>query len=177
MKRKLFDMASELGSKAGVALSSAATKANAFVQEHRPDEEQRDHAMAWVKKAATDTAVEATRMGKEVMSSDLVKDAAKGAAAGAVLAVPVPFVGPAVGAMVGASFGVYTNLTRPPSSAGKPANELVQTQSHVAPAAPVAPVKDVYAELLKLDDLLKKGILTPAEFEAQKAKVLGGLIT
>ena len=38
----------------------------------------------------------------------------------------------------------------------------------------VAPSKDVYAELLKLDDLLKKGILTQEEFDAQKKKVLAG---
>jgi hypothetical protein len=32
--------------------------------------------------------------------------------------------------------------------------------------------KDVYAELVKLDDLHKKGILTDAEFESQKKKLL-----
>jgi hypothetical protein len=32
--------------------------------------------------------------------------------------------------------------------------------------------KDIYIELLKLDDLRKKGILTEAEFEAQKSKLL-----
>ncbi len=34
--------------------------------------------------------------------------------------------------------------------------------------------KDVYAELIKLDDLLKRGILTQAEFDAQKKKLLEG---
>lgn len=34
--------------------------------------------------------------------------------------------------------------------------------------------KDVYAELIKLDDLHKRGILTQAEFEAQKRKLLEG---
>ena len=34
--------------------------------------------------------------------------------------------------------------------------------------------KDVYAELVKLDDLRKRGILTAAEFEAQKQKLLNG---
>lgn len=33
--------------------------------------------------------------------------------------------------------------------------------------------KDTYAELLRLDDLRKRGILTDAEFEAQKKKLLG----
>lgn len=34
--------------------------------------------------------------------------------------------------------------------------------------------KDVYTELLKLDDLRKRGIITEAEFEAQKKKLLQG---
>ena len=34
--------------------------------------------------------------------------------------------------------------------------------------------KDVYTELIKLDDLRKKGIITDAEFEAQKKKLLNG---
>ena len=34
--------------------------------------------------------------------------------------------------------------------------------------------KDVYAELLKLDDLRKRGILSEAKFDAQKKKLLSG---
>lgn len=34
--------------------------------------------------------------------------------------------------------------------------------------------RDVYTELLKLDDLKKKGIITDAEFETQKQKILSG---
>lgn len=34
--------------------------------------------------------------------------------------------------------------------------------------------KDVYGELIKLDDLRKKGIITDSEFEAQKKKLLSG---
>ena len=34
--------------------------------------------------------------------------------------------------------------------------------------------KDVYAELIRLDDLRKRGILTDAEFEVQKKKLLEG---
>lgn len=33
---------------------------------------------------------------------------------------------------------------------------------------------DIYAELIKLDDLRKKGIITDTEFDAQKKKILGG---
>ena len=35
-----------------------------------------------------------------------------------------------------------------------------------------SPSSDLYAELIKLDDLRKRGILTEAEFEAQKKKLL-----
>lgn len=41
------------------------------------------------------------------------------------------------------------------------------------PAAPAAP-KDVYSELLKLDSLRKQGIITDAEFQTQKTKLLNG---
>jgi hypothetical protein len=174
MKSKLFDLASQLGSKAGEALSSATAKASTFVQEHKPDEQQIDQAKAWVKRAATDTAVGATRMGKEVMRSDLAKDAAKGAVVGAANAVPLPIVGPAISAVVGAGIGVYANLTRTAPTIPKSADALAPQHSQTDQVAPTSPVKDVYAELLKLDDLLKKGILTQAEFDSQKAKVLDG---
>lgn len=36
-----------------------------------------------------------------------------------------------------------------------------------------APPKDMYAELIKLDDLHKRGIITDAEFEVQKKALLG----
>ena len=174
MKNRFLDQASQWGNKASDALSSAASKAGAFVQEHKPDDQEIAQAKAWVKNAAAVTAEEATRVGKEAMKSDMAKDMAKGAAAGAVIAVPVPFVGPAVGAVVGAGFGVFANLTRsntvvpqylPPSTAVPQPTTVIEV---------VAPSKDVYAELRKLDDLLKKGILTQEEFDAQKKKVLAG---
>ena len=42
-----------------------------------------------------------------------------------------------------------------------------------APAAPAAPAKDVTAELQKLADLHKSGVLTDEEFSAAKKKLLG----
>jgi len=42
-----------------------------------------------------------------------------------------------------------------------------------APMAPVAPPKDVTAELQKLADLHKSGVLTDEEFTAAKKKLLG----
>ena len=60
-------------------------------------------------------------------------------------------------------------LTRQPdilveSTNRSTADVNVRTQS--------SPSSDLYAELIKLDDLRKRGILTEAEFEAQKKKLL-----
>ena len=41
-------------------------------------------------------------------------------------------------------------------------------------AAAAAPAPDLYAQLQQLGDLKAQGILTDAEFEAQKAKLLAG---
>ncbi|MDB5956727.1 SHOCT domain-containing protein, partial [Ramlibacter sp.] len=38
----------------------------------------------------------------------------------------------------------------------------------------LAQVKDLYSEMLKLDDLRKRGLLTDAEFNAEKARLLPG---
>lgn len=42
-----------------------------------------------------------------------------------------------------------------------------------APAAPAAPPVDVISQLKQLGELKEQGILTEAEFAAQKAKLLG----
>lgn len=59
--------------------------------------------------------------------------------------------------------------------------DMVIENRNQAPAVVVNPPakestqsKDVYAELIKLDDLRKRGILTDSEFEAQKRKLLQG---
>lgn len=53
---------------------------------------------------------------------------------------------------------------------------VIETRQYTAPAPqapqPVAPVKDLHAEILKLDELRAKGLLTDAEFDAQKRKLL-----
>ena len=46
-------------------------------------------------------------------------------------------------------------------------------QPQYAAPAPAAPEEDLYEQLAKLGDLRDKGILTEAEFEVQKARVLG----
>lgn len=120
-------------------------------------------AVEWTKNTASTAADEAVRLGKEVARSDMAKDAATGAAIGAAIAVPVPVIGPAFGAVVGAGLGVFKNLTKPTSSeSGKSVPALMEN------AIP----KDFYDELLKLDELRQKGILTGSEFQAQKDKLL-----
>ena len=53
-----------------------------------------------------------------------------------------------------------------------------QEQAPVAPEAPAAPQapasspQDSYAELMKLKELLDAGVLTQAEFDAEKKKIL-----
>lgn len=120
-------------------------------------------AIKWSKEAAATAADEAGRIGKEVARSDMVKDAATGAALGAAIAVPIPIIGPAVGAVVGAGLGMYKNAKSP----AKPVQAKAESRLEHTPA-------DLYDELLKLDELHKKGILTDEEFAIQKKKVLNG---
>ena len=49
-----------------------------------------------------------------------------------------------------------------------------QPQYVQAPPPPAAPAKDTVTQLKELAELKNQGILTDAEFEAQKAKVLAG---
>jgi len=51
-----------------------------------------------------------------------------------------------------------------------PAEEAPPVQAEPAPAAP--PAEDPYSELMKLKELLDAGVLTQAEFDAQKQKIL-----
>jgi membrane protease subunit (stomatin/prohibitin family) len=48
-----------------------------------------------------------------------------------------------------------------------------QGAAEATAAAPAAPTKDVTAELQKLNDMHKSGILTDEEFSAAKKKLLG----
>jgi hypothetical protein len=48
-----------------------------------------------------------------------------------------------------------------------------QQQTAAPPPAPAAPAADTVTQLKELAELKNQGILTDAEFEAQKAKILG----
>jgi Short C-terminal domain len=51
--------------------------------------------------------------------------------------------------------------------------EDTAVQAPTEPAEPAAPAPDQYTELMKLKELLDAGVLTQAEFDAQKQKILG----
>lgn len=50
--------------------------------------------------------------------------------------------------------------------------EAAAQAAPAAEGAPAAPQEDPYVELKKAKDLLDQGVLTQAEFDAQKAKIL-----
>jgi hypothetical protein len=148
---------------AGIAARDAVAKTAVLVGDlngdGKVDEEDAKIAAEWAKRKAVAVGNEAAKLGKEAVKSDLAKDAATGAAVGAAIAVPVPVIGPIAGAAIGAMFGAYRNLT----------GKSIRTDS-----APPATIKDVHAELLKLQDLKEKGVLTEEEFLREKTKLLAG---
>jgi len=154
----MFDKLKRFGEKAKEVTSSAAVLVGDLNGDGKVDEADARIAAEWAKKTASAIGAEAGRLGKEAARSEMAKDAAAGAAVGAVVAIPVPVIGPLAGAAIGAGVGVYKNLTKKPSSAG------ALGSPEISP--------DVHAELLKLDELRQKGIITEAEFEAEKKRLL-----
>jgi hypothetical protein len=76
----------------------------------------------------------------------------------------------------GAAEGQPTGMSSP---AGTPQAAMPGAQEHPTPVAPAAPAAvaagdDVLAQLSKLGELKESGILTEAEFQAQKARILSG---
>jgi len=67
-------------------------------------------------------------------------------------------------------------LTMPVTPAGTVAAPVAYAPTAYAPVAPAAPphltTDELYTELVKLDDLRKKGILNDDEFQAEKKKLL-----
>lgn len=154
----MLDRLKALANTAAKAASSAATSVGDLNGDGVIDAKDVQLAAQWTSQAAGTLADETQRLGKEVVRSDLTRDAAAGAAIGAVVAIPLPLLGPLAGAVVGAGLGIYKNVTRKSASL----------------SAPAAPRVDVHAELLKLADLRDKGLLTATEFESQKRKLLAG---
>ena len=154
----MLDKLKSLAGKAKDVISSTAVLVGDLNGDGKVDEEDARIAAEWAKKTATSIGHEASRLGKEAMRSDLAKDAASGAAIGAVVAIPIPIIGPMAGAAIGAGLGVYKNFTK----TGQTTPTVIDRVA----------TKDVHAELLKLDDLRKKSIISEVEFETQKKKLL-----
>jgi hypothetical protein len=151
------DKLAALAQRAKDTATEAARQTTQFVQAHAPTEEDLAHARARVLAAGRAASAAAAELRKDMAQSKTFQDGAKGAAVGAVVAIPVPVVGPIIGAAIGAGVGVY--LGRKPGHG-------------TGGSSPQAQPKDLHDELLKLDALRQKGLLTDSEFEAQKAKLL-----
>ncbi len=151
--------------KVSTSISEAAKKTSQAVTEVI-EHEDTQAALIWAKRTANTVADETARLGKEVARSDMAKDAATGAAIGAAVAVPIPVIGPAAGAVIGAGLGIYKNLTKPTTKASS-LSALADK-----PEKSAALVPDIYQQLMNLDELRQKGILTEAEFQNQKEKLL-----
>ena len=160
----MFNKFKELADKARDAVASAAVAVGDLNGDGKVDEEDARIAAGWAKRTAASVGDEAVRLGKEVARSDMAKDAAAGAAVGAVVAIPVPIIGPLAGAAIGAGIGVYKNLAKKvqPASLGHTSQRLPEL------------VIDIHSELIKIEDLRQKGILTDDEFKIEKRKLLGG---
>lgn len=155
----MFDQLKSLAREVKDAVSSTAVLIGDLNGDGKVDEEDARIAAEWTKKTANSLCDEASKLGKEAIRSDMAKDAASGAVIGAVVAIPVPIIGPIAGSVIGAGLGVYKNFTKKSQPA-----PVVMDHASVP--------KDVHAELLKLYDLMQKGIISEVEFEAHKKKIL-----
>ena len=108
----------------------------------------------WAKDTIEVVGRKSTEIVGEAMSSSIAKDAASFAAVGAVLAMPLPIIGPLTGAAIGACAGIYKNIKNP-------------SEKRAPTSTP-----DIYEELMKLEELRNKDIITQAEFDDQKRKIL-----
>lgn len=155
----MLDKLRNLAGKAMDAAKNAATSVGDLNGDGKVDEEDYRIAADWAKKTAGSVGDEAGRLGKEVARSQMAKDAATGAAIGAAVAIPIPIIGPIAGATIGAGIGVYKNLSR--------------TEAKVLPAGnSMRPDIDLHSEITKLADLREKSLITDAEFNAAKIRLL-----
>jgi hypothetical protein len=109
-------------------------------------------------------ADEAVELGRRAAKSEMGKDAATGAAIGAAVAVPIPIIGPIFGAVVGAGAGIAMGLKSGHSK---------ESSRQGMPNQPNLSNIDFHKQLIDLDDLRQKGILTQEEFDVEKKKILG----
>lgn len=162
MREKMKGLADRISAAADDAAKTIAAKAHEAADLNGDgvvDEEDARIAAERAKGIASSALTEAVRMTKSAAQTDMAKKTAAGTAIGAAIAVPVPLVGPLAGAVIGGGIAAFKNLTSPTSiSASEPSSSLRI---------------DVHGELLKLEDLRSRGILTESEFADQKRHLLG----
>ncbi|HXD84735.1 MAG TPA: SHOCT domain-containing protein [Rudaea sp.] len=111
------------------------------------------------------------------MKADVIREANEFAAKQGMVAIALSTHETPMYPMHFATFDYQFRLVRPDSPEAKASGMLVPTpnvREKIDVHHDAAPEKrDVYDELAKLDELHKKGVLTDAEFEAQKKKLLG----
>ena len=115
------------------------------------------------------------------MKADVIREASEFAARQGKVAVPLEMRDSPL--VVGRSFASveyqFRVVDKSDPEAGRVSlvprpNLIVEKTTEKNLKQDIVPQKDVYAELIKLDDLKKRGILTQDEFDAQKARLLGG---
>ena len=77
-------------------------------------------------------------------------------------------------AVAGTATAVSNNVSRRQANRWAQQEGSAEEPVQSAPPAPVAPASDPIEQLQKLGELKASGVLTEAEFEAQKAKILAG---
>ena len=147
-----------LAKRAGSEVAAKAIDLADLNKDGKVDAEDARIAAERTKEFASEAADKAANLGNASLKNDMAKDAATGAAIGAAIAVPIPLIGPVFGAAIGAALGVVKNLpTKRSTTTSIAASEMLP---------------DVHDEILKLDDLRQRGLLTDAEFEKQKRSIL-----
>ncbi|MHB8447375.1 MAG: SHOCT domain-containing protein [Rudaea sp.] len=118
----------------------------------------------------------------EAMKASVINDANAFAKSQGMVAIPVTTHFTPMYPFHFATFEYQFKLVAPDSPEAKPTpltqtpnvrvEQRGRTQVEIHDKS-AAPKQDVYDELSKLDDLRKRGVITDAEFEAQKKKLLG----
>jgi hypothetical protein len=107
---------------------------------------------------------------RHALAAGVIRDANNFAERQGKVAIPVSQEDKPVGVLGNwASFSYTFKLVDKDSPAAR--ERAFTTSTHTV--LEQAPSHDVYVELTKLDDLRRRGLLTDAEFETEKRKVLG----
>lgn len=108
------------------------------------------------------------------MRSDVIREATEFAARQGKVAVPISLNTTPMGIGHQATIDYQFRIVEASSAEARRAtlSPLPQTRIENVAAPISAPKKDLYAALVKLDDLHKRGVLTDSEFDAAKHKLL-----